>query len=124
MGEPCEEVRLSANRRSDGTCKVIKVQWLCDIVDRPDSQRLPGHRDVFVSGHHNDGECWVDSTDQLEGPHAVHVGHADIEQHEIRARRNDAAEPLAPVRRAVDRMASFLKELAQEFHDLEIVVDD
>src|SRR2546425_12541663 len=34
MGGPCEEVRLSADGRSDGTWKVIKVQWACDIVRR------------------------------------------------------------------------------------------
>jgi CheY-like chemotaxis protein len=76
----CEGLRLSPDRRSDGTPKIVKVHRLCDIVDRPDSQRLPSHRDVFVSGHHDDGERRVDGTDQLERPHAIHVGHADIEQ--------------------------------------------
>jgi len=62
QAESCEGVRPSPDRRSDGTPKILKVQRLRDIVDRADFQRFPGHRDIFVSGHHDDGEHRVDGT--------------------------------------------------------------
>ena len=97
-----------------------------------DSRPLPSsmHRTTLSSSSRADtmttGMCRVapDRADALEHLIAVHLGHQDVEQHDVDGLADQRLERLAPVLRGHDAVAVALEAAPEQRLFRAIVVDD
>src|SRR5579883_129934 len=99
----------------DGLHHVVVVQALG--AGKP--LRLDG-----VRRQHHDGGALARGADALRHLPAVHVGHRDIEQDQVRPQPRDERQALAPARRGRDVEAERSEQLADEIALHLVVVDD
>ncbi len=85
---------------------------LGDVVGRPLAQGLDGGLLAAVRGHQDHGQSGVVAADGLDQLQAVHLGHVQIGDDDVRLLRRDHRERVAPVRRVDGNQAGALLEQA------------
>jgi len=106
--------------------RLVEVDRLRDIVDRADAQALQLALLVGPRRDEDDG----DRAGLLVGLHPlahldpVHVGHHDVQQHQVRLVPLDQRKPVPPIVRGDHLQALALKLSLEKLHVYRLVVDD
>jgi hypothetical protein len=95
-----------------------------DEVERAFLRRLDRGADRAVPGHDDDRQRLVHVPQPLEHLDAVHAGHLDVQQHEVRRFTLGQREPLLTGGGAEELVAFVLERHAERVADGGLVIDD
>jgi hypothetical protein len=115
---------LLAERVPRGDQDALAVGRLLDEVEGAQLHRLHRRLHRAVAGEDNDGRRAVLLLQLLQDLEPVHLGHLDVEEHEVRRLLLGELEPHRPVRGEEDLVALVLEDHLEGRADGVLVVDD
>src|SRR5712664_638333 len=134
---PCARVRRGRGARfasaqslgpaqagGDEVVEVAEVERFGNITEGPVSDRFDRHRQVEVSGDHDDHDGLVDLHDLFQGFDAVHSWHVDVQKHHVRPLPRDGGERIGPVRCGIDLIVGAQEVRGEHVEEVKLVVDN
>src|SRR2546421_8547830 len=113
-----------AQAGGDEVVEVAEVERFGNIPERPVSDRFDRHRQVEVSGDHDDHDGLVDLHDLFQGFDTVHSWHVDVQKHHVPPLPRDGGECIGPVRCGVDLIVGAQEVRGEHVEEIELVVDN
>ena len=105
--------------------QLLVVPGLGEIIVGAEFEGVDRGFDGAVGRDHEDRRFLVARAHLLEHVHAGHVGHHEIEQHQVVGSRIEFLQALAAVVGEFDEVAAFQgQKVVQTFADIQFIVDD
>ena len=114
---------VAAEQRLDAGGELVVVEWLAEVVIRPDPQADHAVGWVVLRGEEEDGDVGVAPELQAEAD-AIDRGHEHVQGHQVGMEVVERLHRLTRVGDRLDLMPGLLEDGAHEVRDIAVVVDN